>query len=191
MARATPIVAAAAGPAERILAGARVESGLSRWWLLLSSYAAFLRKYYFLVLTDHYVVLIRSSRWSGRPRQAESVTAREQVRVGDWKPGVVFGSFRYTDPGRGRPMTMRVHRVYRPEIEFILGQFGAFAPGYPAGAPGLPPGSWPGAPGGQPYPPGQAWTPPSPGPQPGWVPPPPPQPDWTALPGPAYGPPGQ
>ncbi|MGH3157624.1 MAG: hypothetical protein ACRDNF_13740 [Streptosporangiaceae bacterium] len=44
--RAAPLVLAALGPSERILVGVRVESGLSRWWVLLSTYASFLRKCY-------------------------------------------------------------------------------------------------------------------------------------------------
>jgi hypothetical protein len=127
--RAAPLVQAALGPAERILVGARVESGLSRWWLLLSSYASFLRKYYYMVLTDHHVVLIRNSRWSGRPTQVETATPRDQAQASDYKPGVVFGSFIYTYPGRTKPMRMKVHRIYRQEIESMLGQLGAFGLG--------------------------------------------------------------
>jgi hypothetical protein len=162
-----------------VQAGARVESGISRWWLLLSSYAAFLRKYYYMALTNHHVVLCRNSFWTGRPRRMESATPRDQVRVTRYKPGVVFGSFRYAYPGRNKPLLIRVHRIYRPEIEFMLGQLGAFSPGYgsapaalPDGSvyggppPGLPPGQQPYQPAGSQYGPppgrlyGQQYTPP-------------------------------
>jgi hypothetical protein len=63
-------------------------------------------------------------------------------------------------------MLIRVHRIYRPEIESMLGQLGAFSPGYGAAPAVLPDGSVyggppPGLPPGQPYdqqygpPPGQ------------------------------------
>lgn len=148
--RAAPVVAAALGPSEQILVGARVESGPSLWWQMLSSWVVFFRKYYFMALTEHHVVMVRNSKLSGRPKQVESATPRAQVSVGDFKPGVVFSTFKYSYPGRTKPMRLRVHRVYRQEIESLLGQLGAFGLG-----PGQPPGMDPYAP-----PPGQQYGPP-------------------------------
>ncbi|HEY2575522.1 MAG TPA: hypothetical protein VGI74_04375 [Streptosporangiaceae bacterium] len=193
--RAAPVIAAALGPSEQVLTGARVESGVSRWWLLLSSYAAFLRKYYYMALTDYHVVLCRNSFWTGRPRRVESATPRDQVRVTSYKQGVVFGSFRYAYPGRNKPMLIRVHRIYRPEIESMLGQLGVFSPGYGAVPAALPDGSVYGGPppgllpGQQPYQPvpGQQYGPPQGqfGPPPGQPPAPPPGQSY----GQQYGPP--
>jgi len=128
--RAAPLVQAALGPAERILVGARVESRLSGGWLL-SLYAGFLRKRHYMVLTDHHVVLIHISVWSARPTRVETATPRDQARASDYKPGVLGGFFKYTYPGRTKPMTVRmaVPRIYRQEIESMLGQLGAFGLG--------------------------------------------------------------
>ena len=128
MDRAAPLVTAAVGPSERILAGARVESGVSRWWILLSTYTMLFRKYYYVVLTDHHVVLCKLSIWTGRPTKVEAAIPRNEVRMGDYKPGVVFGTFRFMIPGRTKPSRMRVHRIFRPEIESILGQLGVLGP---------------------------------------------------------------
>lgn len=181
--RAAPVIAAALGPSERVLVGARVESGISRWWLLLSSYAAFLRKYYYMALTDYHVVLCRNSFWTGRPRRVESSTPRDQVQVASYKPGVVFGSFRYSYPGRKKPMLIRVHRIYRPEIESMLGQLGVFSPGYGAAPTALPDGSVYGGPPPS-LPPGQQYGPPQ-GQQYG----PPQGQQFAPPPGQQYGPP--
>jgi hypothetical protein len=132
--RAAPLVQAALGPSERIIVGARVESGPSMWWALLSDWVVFFKKYYYLVLTEHHVVLIRNSKWTGRPRQVEAATPRDQVSVSDFQPGVVFSRFKYSYPGRAKPLRMRVHRIYRQEIESMLGQVGAFGLGSGAGA---------------------------------------------------------
>jgi hypothetical protein len=209
MDRAAPLIATAVGPSERVLAGARVESGISRWWILVSTYTLFFRKYYYLALTEHHVVLLKLSMWTGRPTKVDSVIPRNQVRVGDYRQGVVFGSFRFMIPGRSKPATIRVHRVFRPEIESVLGQLGVLAPA-PGQAPGqapaygpgpnaLPDGTVFGPPGGLPpgqqYPPqyappgGQDYGPP-PGQQPG--PPqygPPPGRQYAPPPGQEYGPP--
>jgi|SRR5579875_65844 len=176
--RAAPLVMAALGPSERILVGARVESGLSMWWQMLSSWVVFFRKYYYMVLTDHHVVMVRNSKWSGRPKTVESATPRGQVSISDFRPGVVFSTFKFGYPGRDKPMRLRVHRIFRPEIDSLLGQVGAFGlgPGQPAGLDGYAP------------PPGQPYAPP-PG-QPNQYGPPPGQPGgYGPPPGQQYGPP--
>ncbi|HEX4060262.1 MAG TPA: hypothetical protein VHY58_04490 [Streptosporangiaceae bacterium] len=134
--RAVPLVVAAIGPSERILVGARVESGPSMWWALLSDWVVFFRKYYYMVLTEHHVVLVRNSKLSGRPKQVEATTPRDQVSIADFKPGTVFSRFKYSYPGRAKPLRMRVHRIYRQEIDSILGQLGVFGlgSGEPAGS---------------------------------------------------------
>jgi hypothetical protein len=167
--RAAPLVMAALGPSERIVVGARVESGPSVWWMLLSDWVVFLKKYWYLVLTEHHVVLVRNSRWSGRPKQVETATPRDQVSIGDFKPGIVFSTFKFGYPGRTKPLRMRVHRIYRQEIDSLLGQVGAFGlgPGQPAGldpyaAQPLPPGQYgppPGQPGQYGPPPAQQYPP--------------------------------
>jgi hypothetical protein len=128
--RAGPIIAAAL-PAEQVLVGARAESGVSGWWMLLSTYVVFLRHYWYIALTDHHVVLVRVSRWSGRPRDVQAVTPRGEVQVTNYQPGTLFSTFRYVYPGRNKPLRMRVHRIYRQEIESMLGQLGAFGLGLP------------------------------------------------------------
>ena len=135
--RAAPIIAAAI-PAEQVLVGTRAESGMNSWWMLLSTYLAFLRRYWYLALTDHHVVLCRVSRWSGRPTDVESVTPRGQVQVTNYQQGPLFSTFRYGYPGQDKPLRMRVHRIYRQEIESMLGQLGVF--GLAAGQPGPPSG---------------------------------------------------
>jgi len=102
--RAAPLIAAAVGPSERILVGARVENRVSGWWMLLSSLATLFSKYYFMALTEHHVVLVRNSRWSARPERVESVTPRDQVQVTDYRPGTMVNTFRYGDPSRNKPM---------------------------------------------------------------------------------------
>ena len=69
---------------------------------------------------------------------------------------MVYSTFKYNYPGRDKPMRLRVHRIYRQEIDSLLGQLGAFGlgPGQPAGMDqqyGPPPGQQYGPPPGQQY----------------------------------------
>ena len=194
--RAAPIIAAAL-PTEQVLVGARAESGPSSWWILLSSYIVFFRKYWYIALTDHHVVLCSISRWSGRPKEVAAATPRGQVQVTNYQPGALFSTFRYGYPEREKPLRMRVHRVYRAEIESLLGQIGAFGlgPGQPPAMDpaGLPPGQYAPPPGQYAPPPGQYAPPPGqygppPG-QPGQFGPPPGQPGQYGPPPGQYGPP--
>jgi hypothetical protein len=132
--RAAPLIAAAVGPSERIWVGARVETGLSPWWGMVTAFLILVfRNMYYMALTDHYVVLCEASSWNGQPTRFMSATRRDQVRAADFRPGVVYSTFSYVFPGRTRPSRVRVHRAFRPEIESILGALGALGPARPQG----------------------------------------------------------
>jgi hypothetical protein len=112
---------AKSGYPDRVLVGARVQSGPSQYWMLLSSYTAFFRKYYFMGLTERNVVLCGISRWTGRPKNVKSITPREQATISEYMPGTLFDSFRYMAPGRKKPLKIRVGRGYRREVETMIG----------------------------------------------------------------------
>jgi hypothetical protein len=153
--RAQEFIATAPVPQEQIRAGASVISGLSRRWTFLSPNSRLLGRPYYLALTDRHVLFCWLSIWTGRPRQVKYVVPREQVRISQYRPGMQMGRFRCQVPGREKPMTIRFYRMWRPEIEYLLGQIGvtdaAPAPGMvpgpqPGPAPGQAPGTWtPGA----------------------------------------------
>jgi len=143
-ARASAAAASALEPGEQILTGARVQSGVSQWWILLSNYARFFQKYYYLMLTDRRLVFCKLSFWTGRPSAVKIATPRDQVRVTDYAPGVVWATFRLSYPGRDKPMKLRAPRPWRPEIEFLVGALGAGpAAGQPIPGPKAMPGTLP------------------------------------------------
>jgi hypothetical protein len=121
-------VIAKTGHPEPVLVGARVQSGLSEWWNLLSAYATLFRTYYFMALTERNVVLIRISRWTGQPKNVKIVTPRNKASISDYDPGNVFASFLYTIPDHKKPIKMRAGRGWRPEVESMIGQLNS---GYP------------------------------------------------------------
>jgi hypothetical protein len=123
--RAAAVIASALQPDERILAGARVQSGVSQWWILLSDYVRLVQRWYYMALTDRQVIFCGLSFWTGKPTKVKIAAFREQVRVTDYRPGTLMGSFLFSYPGRDRPMRIRTPRVWRPEVESILSALGA------------------------------------------------------------------
>jgi hypothetical protein len=112
---------AKSGYPERVLVGARVQSGPSQYWMLLSSYTAFFRKYYFMGLTERNVALCGISRWTGRPKNVKSITPREQASISEYMPGALFDSFQYMTPELKKPLKIRIGRGYRREVETMIG----------------------------------------------------------------------
>jgi hypothetical protein len=110
----------------------------------VGAFVRFFQRHYYMVLSDRRVIFCGLSYWTARPRNIKVVVPRGQVQVSDYKPGTVWPSFRIGYPGRNKPMKLRAHRAYRPEVEQILGALGfgggpqpglaGYAPGQVAGA---------------------------------------------------------
>ena len=176
-ARAGAVVQAHLEPGEQMLIGSRVHSGPSDWWRLIPRVGAFVRffqRHYYMVLSDRRVIFCGLSYWTARPKNIKAVVPRGQAQVSDYKPGTVWPSFRLGYPGRKKPMKLRAHRVWRPEVEQILGTLGFGGPQPAPAGPGYAPGQVAGAgyqPGAQLPPPGyqqaaQQYQAPPPGYQP-------------------------
>ena len=133
MARAAPLIAAALGPSERILAGAKVDSAKNLWLMYLPVASVPCTKHHYLVLTDYHLVFCKIPWWTGRPTEVEFAVPRDQVRISNYRRGDTRVLFDFVFPGRDKPSPVRALRVFRPEIESMLGQLGVLRP-----APGQP-----------------------------------------------------
>ena len=126
--RAEAFIESAAVPHEPIVAGALVVSGLSRKWVLLTPYIRLFGRSYYIALTEHYVLFCLMSGRTGRPVEVRIVEPRDQVRITDVRLRLALsggmGSMLCYVPGRPGPMTLRFFRIWRPEVEFLLGQLG-------------------------------------------------------------------
>lgn len=126
--RAEEFIASAAVPHEPIIAGAMVTSGLSRRWVLLTPYVRLLGRSYYLALTQHYVMFCRMSGTRGRPVAVSIVEPRDQVRFTDVRLVLALsggmGSMLCHVADRSGPMTLRFYRIWRPEVQYLLGQLG-------------------------------------------------------------------
>jgi hypothetical protein len=136
--RAQEFLATAPVPQEPMRAGASVISGISRGWMFLSPHSRLLGRPYYVALTDRHVLFCWLSIWTGRPREVKYVVPRQQVRITQYRPGVQMGRFQCEVPGREKPMTIRFYRVWRPEVEYLVGLIGmadVVEPPYPAAGP--------------------------------------------------------
>lgn len=158
-------VLASSGYPDRVLLCARTQGGISPWWTMVSDYAVFLRVYYWLGLSERYVVLYKASRWSGRPTGVRALMPRGQGALADYRQGTLYSKLLFVSPHEPKPIKMWIRRVFRNRVEEILAEEnpGALTPGSPYQQPGPGPQGY-----GQQLPPGQpgGYPPPGPG-QPG------------------------
>jgi|GEM_PF-1301380 len=135
--RAQAVIAEHLEPGEQPLAGARVHTGPSDWWRLIPRVGAFVRffqRHYFVVHTDRRLIFCGLSYWTGRPKNVKIMVPNSRAEVSDYRPGKLHGSFRFSHPDRKKPMTVRLGRVWRAEVEQLLASLGVGAPGQPAPA---------------------------------------------------------
>ena len=132
--RAQAVIAAHLEPGEQPLVGARMHTGPSDWWRLIPRVGAFVRffqRHYFVVHTDRRLIFCGLSYWTGRPKNVKIMVPNSRAEVSDYRPGKLHGSFRFSYPDRKKPMTVRLGRVWRAEVEQLLASLSVGAPGQP------------------------------------------------------------
>ncbi|MFJ8312438.1 MULTISPECIES: hypothetical protein [unclassified Streptomyces] len=113
-----------ANPQDRPIVTIQAIAGPSVW--LMSMFGvigqAFLT-YYFITVTQQAVLLHRASRMSNRPQEIVfAIPPAEAMRmIGDVKRNTLWSSFRCQLPGRPKPTRMNVHRLWRNEMDQLLG----------------------------------------------------------------------
>ncbi|MCF3180446.1 hypothetical protein IPZ70_10935 [Streptomyces polychromogenes] len=115
---------AQANPADRPIVTIQAIAGPSVW--LMSMFGligqAFL-SYYFVTVTEQAVVLHRASRMSNRPQEIVFAIPPHQAvgTITEAKRNAIWSSFRMQLPGQAKPTRMNVHRIWRSEMDQLLG----------------------------------------------------------------------
>ncbi|MFE6056010.1 hypothetical protein ACFQ6N_35140 [Kitasatospora sp. NPDC056446] len=163
-----------APPGDAFIACVHVETGPSPWLNavfdeipLLGLIVALTRRFYFLTLTNHSVVVNTASRWTNRPGEVVAVFPRHALPVSRVKRATVWSSMYLHLPNDPKPTRLNIHRYWRAELDQLST---VFPPGSidPSSQPFelAPQGTaYPGQPGqqgqpvhpGQPFPPQQAY----------------------------------
>ncbi|MVU79354.1 hypothetical protein GPX89_19170 [Nocardia sp. ET3-3] len=80
----------------------------------------FLRKYYFVVLTQTSVVLIECSKWSGRPTNFIAAEHFSTAQFTDMQINPVWSKVFYQLPNTVAPERLNVHRRWRTELDALV-----------------------------------------------------------------------
>jgi hypothetical protein len=112
---------AAQAPNEQMYDAVLTMTGMSPYIVVLSAILNLFRKYYFLVLTQNNIMLVRAAMFTGRPRAIENAIPLNQVRISDVHLNPLWSNLRFLFPGKSKPSRINVHRIYRTELEQVLG----------------------------------------------------------------------
>ncbi|WP_406000523.1 hypothetical protein [Streptomyces sp. NBC_00829] len=122
---------AQANPGDRPIVTIQAVAGPSVWLMsMLGLIGQAFLTYYFVTVTDQAVVVHKAGRMSNRPREiAFALTPAEvQGMIGDIKRNAVWSSFRFHLPGQAQPTRMNVHRIWRTEMDQLLGTLTGYQP---------------------------------------------------------------
>ncbi|MFE7799812.1 hypothetical protein [Nocardia sp. NPDC057440] len=80
----------------------------------------FLRKYYFVVLTNTSVVLIEASKWTGRPTNLVSAEHFQTAEFSGLEINSLWSKVFYRLPGTAVVERLNVHRQWRTELDELV-----------------------------------------------------------------------
>jgi hypothetical protein len=115
---------AEANPADRPIVTIQAVAGPSVWLMsMLGLIGQAFLTYYFITVTEQAVIVHKASRVSNRPQEiAFAISPAEAMgMVGDIKRNTIWSSFRFQLPGQPQPTRMNVHRIWRTEMDQLLG----------------------------------------------------------------------
>ncbi|MFJ9342534.1 hypothetical protein ACIRP0_25055 [Streptomyces sp. NPDC101733] len=113
-----------ANPTDRPLVTIQAVAGPSVWLMsMLGLIGQAFLSYYFVTVTEQAVVLHKASRMSNRPQEIVFAIPPAQVAgtITEVKRNAVWSSFRIQLPGQQKPTRMNVHRLWRNEMDELLG----------------------------------------------------------------------
>ncbi|MDJ0386184.1 hypothetical protein [Streptomyces sp. G-G2] len=111
-------------PADRPIVTIQAVAGPSVWLMsMLGLIGQAFLTYYFITVTEQAVVVHKASRMSNRPQEiAFAIPANQALGlVSGIDRNTVWSSFRFQLPGQQGPTRMNVHRIWRAEMDQLLG----------------------------------------------------------------------
>ncbi|MFG2879485.1 hypothetical protein ACGFYU_31520 [Streptomyces sp. NPDC048337] len=115
---------AQANPADRPLVTIQAIAGPSVWLMsMLGLIGQAFLTYYFITVTEQAVVVHKASRMSNRPQEIAFAIPADQASglVGQINRNTIWSDFRMQLPGQPQPTRMNVHRIWRTEMDHLLG----------------------------------------------------------------------
>ncbi|MET9698504.1 hypothetical protein ABZY31_16470 [Streptomyces sp. NPDC006529] len=112
-------------PADRPVVTIQAIAGPSVWLMsMLGLIGQAFLTYYFITVTEQAVVIHKAGRMSNRPQEIAFVIPAEQAAgiVSGIDRNAVWSSFRIQLPRQQKPTRMNVHRMWRTEMDQLLGR---------------------------------------------------------------------
>ena len=122
---------AQANPADRPIVTIQAIAGPSVWLMsMLGLIGQAFLTYYFITVTEQAVVVHKAGRMSNRPQEIAFALTPAEVTgmIGEIKRNTVWSSFRFQLPGQPQPTRMNVPRIWRAEMDQLLGVLTGYQP---------------------------------------------------------------
>ncbi len=89
----------------------------------------FIRRYYFVVLTNTSVVIVGANKWTNRPTKLICAEHYSAAQFGDMKLNPLWSKVYYRLPHTGEATRLNVHRRWRKELDALVRYLGPNLPG--------------------------------------------------------------
>jgi hypothetical protein len=123
--QANEMVAQALQPGEQIVSGVYAITGPSPWLMnQLGLLGQFFVDYYYVAVTQQQIIFVKMNRLSNRPKEIAFTSPLQNARIHDYNRAALWSSFKYTTPTAAKPLRLNVHRIWRQELDALVGAFG-------------------------------------------------------------------
>jgi hypothetical protein len=123
--QANEMVVQALQPGEQIISGVYAITGPSPWLMnQIGLLGQFFIDYYYVAVTQRQVVFVKMNRISNRPKEIAFTAPLPSVQITDYKRSALWSSFKYNVPTAPKPLRLNVHRIWRQELDALVGAFG-------------------------------------------------------------------
>jgi hypothetical protein len=123
--QANEMVVQALQPGEQIVSGVYAITGPSPWLMnQLGLLGQFFIDYYYVAVTQQQIIFVKMNRVSNRPKEIAFTAPLQSVQISDYRRNAMWSSFRYNVPTAAKPLRLNVHRIWRQELDALVGAFG-------------------------------------------------------------------
>lgn len=124
--QANELVVQAMQPGDEIVSGVYAITGPSPWLMSqLGVLGQFFTEYYYVAVTRQQVLFVKMNRMTNRPKEISFAAPLQAVQITDYRRKALWSSFRYHVPTSAKPVRLNVHRIWREELDALVGALGA------------------------------------------------------------------
>jgi hypothetical protein len=123
--QANEMVVQAMQPGDQIMSGVYTITGPSPWLMnQLGLLGQLFVDYYYVAVTRQQVIFVKMNRLSNRPKEIAFTAPLQSVQISEYRRNAMWSSFRYNVPTAPKPLRLNVHRIWRQELDALIGSFG-------------------------------------------------------------------